>query len=248
MVYSEYAIALNLLLFLTFFYFFTYIQKHTPSDRELYWYRLCRYFFINKQSYWIFKIVPNWLFGVAWFIIYWCSAIAGFLAILNVQAHMNTQRQKDLFVSAISLLFFNRILNLYWTEFFFKSKQYLFCLILSALMFASVISSIVIFYVIGEEWSASLLIPNAVWLIVAMILNYYFVVDKKEVNDLWNKWVIVKSDTSLLRIRDEVSENKCFANYIIDQVCPNSRQLPKKSSSKINYDISDVRLRSNLFE
>lgn len=107
---------------------------------------------------------PNWVFGVAWTILYILLAISFLLTIYS----------KKCKGFCLPLIFFTLqlILNLLWTTVFFKWKQIVIAFIFIIVIIILTIITIILMRKISKK-GAYLLIPYVLWLCFAGYLNGY---------------------------------------------------------------------------
>lgn len=106
---------------------------------------------------------PNWLFAPVWTFLYGTIAVSGWL--VWRQAGFEGA-QLPLIVYAIQLL-----LNAAWSPIFFGLHRIGLALMEMALMWLSIVATIVLFYPISAG-AALLLLPYLCWVSFALVLNY----------------------------------------------------------------------------
>lgn len=111
---------------------------------------------------------PGWLFAPIWIILYTLMGISLYLV------WEKGLERKDV---KVGLLFFGiqLILNSLWTFIFFGLQLSLYGLIEILILFIVVMATTIKFYKISRA-AGILLIPYILWLIVAILLNYYIVI------------------------------------------------------------------------
>lgn len=109
---------------------------------------------------------PNWVFGVAWQIIYLCCAVI-LLKIYNSDLSLRLK----FFI--FSMFVVNAILNISWSYLFFYKKFILSSLYCNGLLYISVITLMVVLKYYMPS-AAMFLIPYAAWLSFALYLNFAF--------------------------------------------------------------------------
>lgn len=190
-------VAIGDLIFLSFFYLVVRLEYHAMTDLEIFWYRICRIGLAQKQKS-PYRLLPSGgVFGIAWAILYFCYAISFYIVWLFLWYDISEidtltddhLKQFYMIQACFIILFVSIIANKMWTGLFFRSKQYLVSLILIVFMFITVVPVIVMFYYLEFYWSASLLVPYALWLGFAFYLNFVFLKKKKYVDALWNNLV-----------------------------------------------------------
>ena len=112
---------------------------------------------LNKPSW----QPPNWLFPIAWTILFIMIAISGWLVWREVGAIT-----LPLVVYGIQL-----ILNYMWSWLFFGKKRMDLALFEVGLLWLSIVAMIVLFYPISET-AALLLLPYLAWVSFAAFLNF----------------------------------------------------------------------------
>ena len=96
-------------------------------------------------------------------------------------------------------------------------------------MFGTLLPTIIIFYLLEEWWAASLLLPYQLWLVIAIILNVYFVKNSKKIDELWNEKILLEDEEYFLRIRrDDELENKELEAFY------NNGPVKKSVNKKLN--------------
>lgn len=106
---------------------------------------------------------PGWLFPVVWTILY---VLMGIAAYLILQESEQTQEG----TKALTVYWFQLIVNFLWPIFFFNFGWYLFSFFWLLLLWGLIIWMIVLFYRIYKP-AAYLLIPYLVWVTFAAYLN-----------------------------------------------------------------------------
>lgn len=105
---------------------------------------------------------PDWIFGVAWTIIYILSAICAILV-------WNFAIKNSNFIMTVFGI--NLFLNIFWTYIFFYKHNILGGLVVAILLEISVL--ILMFEIFKTSKKTSLLLaPYAIWVAFAIILNY----------------------------------------------------------------------------
>ena len=117
------------------------------------------YYALHKPSW----QPPDWLFGPVWTLIYALSAMAGVIAWRH--ARTVAQRQRI-------LLFFagNALLNVLWSEIFFKLRRPDWALIEAVPFWLSIVALIVVLAPISPT-ASRLLAPYLAWVAFATVLN-----------------------------------------------------------------------------
>ncbi len=109
---------------------------------------------------------PNWVFSVAWNIIYACAALAlVFVYNSSLDSHLK---------SAVLWLFFcNGVMNILWSYFFFYKRMVRASLLCNVLLYSTIVAIIILLrlHLAYVQW---LLIPYFVWITFALYLNYDF--------------------------------------------------------------------------
>mgnify|MGYP001243137208 CR=1 FL=1 len=106
---------------------------------------------------------PNWVFPIAWNILFFLIAVSLYLVILNKNKKNNKK--------AVTAFVVNLILNALWTLFYFKMQNPLFAFYEIILLWVSILLMIVYSYKVNKT-SAYLLIPYLLWVSFATVLNY----------------------------------------------------------------------------
>ena len=114
---------------------------------------------INKPSW----QPPDWLFGPVWTLIYGLCALAG--AIAWRAAATKAQRQRILLAFAG-----NALLNVLWSELFFKLRRPDWALIEVVAFWASIVALIMVLSPISGQ-AARLIWPYLAWVTFAAVLN-----------------------------------------------------------------------------
>lgn len=122
----------------------------------------------SVNSEWYLSIKPsitptNWVFPIAWNIIFFLIAVSLYLVILNKNKKNNKK--------AVTAFVVNLILNALWTLFYFKMQNPLFAFYEIILLWVSILLMIVYSYKVNKT-SAYLLIPYLLWVSFATVLNY----------------------------------------------------------------------------
>jgi len=107
---------------------------------------------------------PNWLFGPAWTLLYFLMAISLWLVWEKGFKAKGVRR-------AIGIFSFQLLLNALWSIAFFGLKSPLMGFLIIALLWYSILSTIVAFYKIDKR-AAWLLLPYIAWVSFASILNF----------------------------------------------------------------------------
>ena len=107
---------------------------------------------------------PGWLFPVVWTILY---TLMGISAYLIKSSDANEQEKAD----ALSIYFYQLVVNFLWSIFFFNFEWYLFSFIWIVLLWILVLQMIKRFYSISKT-AAYLNIPYLLWVSFAAYLNF----------------------------------------------------------------------------
>jgi len=110
---------------------------------------------------------PNWIFGPVWTVLY---LVMGFSLFLIWNEKASKQRNQALTIFLVQLT-----LNFFWSFIFFSFHMIGVALIEIILLWASIITMIVLFYKI-KTLAAYINIPYLLWVTFATVLNgsYYF--------------------------------------------------------------------------
>lgn len=108
------------------------------------------------------SIIPSWIFPVVWTILYILMGVSSYIVY-----------EKELEVPKIYVI--QLIWNLLWSFVFFTFKLYTLAFIWIIILFIFVIRMIVVFRK-TDKIAAYLQIPYAIWLIVAAILNFLYLI------------------------------------------------------------------------
>lgn len=126
--------------------------------------------FLTRNSMETFALVekppfspPGWLFPVAWTILYTLMGIASYLVLESNEDFQTKQ-------SAMSVYFYQLVVNFLWPVFFFNLGWYLFAFFWILLLTALVWITYRRFYEISKL-AGYLLIPYLLWLFFAGYLN-----------------------------------------------------------------------------
>jgi tryptophan-rich sensory protein len=226
-------VAIGDLIFLSFFYLVVRLEYHAMSDLEIFWYRICRNGLRSSKRKCPYRLLPSGgVFGIAWAILYFCYAISFYIVWLFLWydiAEIDTltddhQKQFHMIQACFIILFVSIIANKMWTGLFFRSKQYLVSLLLIVFMFITVVPVIVMFYYLEFYWSASLLVPYALWLGFAFYLNFVFYKEKQYVDSLWNN--LVEKNPELTIYNKDKDIPKRYSNLTKKQQPEKSQQSP----------------------
>lgn len=123
---------------------------------------------LNKPSW----QPPNWLFPIAWSILYVMIAISGWLIWKEVGAVT-----LPLIVYGIQL-----VLNFMWSWLFFGKKRMDLALFEVGLLWLSIVALVVLFYPINAT-AAWLLLPYLAWVSFAAFLNFTML----RLNPMWGR-------------------------------------------------------------
>lgn len=105
---------------------------------------------------------PNWLFPVAWSILYILMGIASYLVYVSGK---NKNTKTALYFYGIQLIF-----NFFWSLFFFNTKNYLFSFVWLIVLWFLIIITTVLFRRINKT-ASFLMIPYIIWVTFAAYLN-----------------------------------------------------------------------------
>lgn len=108
------------------------------------------------------SIIPSWIFPVVWTILYILMGISSYIVY-----------EKELEIPKIYII--QLIFNLLWSFIFFTFKLYLLAFIWIVILFLLVIRMIQDFRNI-DKLAGYLQIPYAIWLVVAAILNFTYLI------------------------------------------------------------------------
>ncbi len=107
---------------------------------------------------------PGWLFPVVWTILYILMGISAYL----VTTSSATDKQKrNAFIVYGTQLFFNFL----WSIIFFNREDYLFAFVWLVILWALILTNIILFYRISKP-AGLLLIPYLLWVTFAGYLNF----------------------------------------------------------------------------
>ena len=108
------------------------------------------------------SIIPSWIFPIVWSILYILMGISSYLVF-----------QKESIIPKIYLI--QLLFNYLWVFIFFTFKQFTLSFIWIIILIILVIIMIKKFYQI-DKTAGYLQIPYLIWLIIAAILNFQFIV------------------------------------------------------------------------
>lgn len=108
---------------------------------------------------------PNWLFGPVWFILYLLMGISLFL--------IWESRSKEKYFS-LKLFGVQLLLNAFWTPLFFGLKMPGLAFLELMVLEVIICWTIIRFYRI-KRWAAYLMLPYAIWVAFALLLNLMIV-------------------------------------------------------------------------
>lgn len=111
---------------------------------------------------------PNYVFGIIWPILYLLMFISAYLIFIDKKCYP--------FCYALIIFFIQLAINLSWTTIFFKYKLIHFALFVLIVIFCLVIYTYLLFNKINKI-ASYLLIPYILWLIIALSLNIYIVLN-----------------------------------------------------------------------
>lgn len=107
---------------------------------------------------------PSWIFGPVWTILYTLMGIAIYLVL---QKHWYRKEVKlAVYIFSVQLL-----LNALWSPVFFGAQKLGLALVIIALMWVSIVATIIAFYKV-RKGAAYLLIPYLAWVSFATYLNF----------------------------------------------------------------------------
>lgn len=106
---------------------------------------------------------PNWLFPIAWTLLYFAIAVAGWLAWRNAGF--------DAAGPAYAIYFLQLCLNAAWSWLFFGLHRMDLALLDMAALWIAIVANIVLFYAI-QPLAGYLLIPYLIWVTYAAALNF----------------------------------------------------------------------------
>lgn len=106
---------------------------------------------------------PDWLFPVAWTVLYILMGIASYL--IDVADTPESKKRAQTFYYA--QLFF----NFCWSFIFFEKEAYLFAFVWIVIMWVLIIATTLEFYKIDKR-AAYLMIPYIIWVTFAAVLNF----------------------------------------------------------------------------
>ena len=127
--------------------------------------------FISKDSMNVFEALnkpplspPQWLFPVAWTILYTLMGIASYLVLTSGAAQNDVAKALKLY--GLQLLF-----NFLWTIWFFNLEWYWFSFIWLVVLWLLILATAILFARISKP-AAYLLIPYLAWVAFAGYLNF----------------------------------------------------------------------------
>lgn len=107
---------------------------------------------------------PGWLFPVVWTVLYLVMGFASWLVIREKTEPKKTRH-------AIAIYVIQLIVNFFWSLIFFGAQSYLFAFIWLVCLWGLVIICGLMFYRIRKA-AGILMIPYAIWLTFAGVLNF----------------------------------------------------------------------------
>ncbi len=107
---------------------------------------------------------PGWLFPVVWSILFILMGIAAYL--VYVTPRFKKQKTVAFIVYVAQLVF-----NFLWSIIFFNAEAYLFAFIWLVILWALILTNIILFYRISKP-AGLLLIPYLLWVTFAGYLNF----------------------------------------------------------------------------
>ena len=113
---------------------------------------------------------PNWVFGVAWTILYILLICSFILTVINKKCKS--------FCKPLIFFVIQLILNLLWTTIFFKWKKIIIAFIVIIVIIILTIITIILMRKITKI-GAYILIPYVLWLCFASYLNGYIIANNK---------------------------------------------------------------------
>ncbi len=105
---------------------------------------------------------PDWLFPVAWTILYILMGLASYLVLMS-----ETSNRIALTVYGIQLAF-----NFFWSIIFFNLKLYLFAFLWLILLWLLIAATMILFRPISKP-ACYLMLPYLLWVTFAGYLNYF---------------------------------------------------------------------------
>jgi len=111
---------------------------------------------------------PSWVFVIAWNTIFVC-------AILSTILIWNRMFRDRVFWSIVILLCINGITNLLWTYFFFYCHFMGLALIDAIVLLLCTWILVMVLWIKHEKLAALLFVPYALWLVLAVYLNWMFI-------------------------------------------------------------------------
>lgn len=109
---------------------------------------------------------PDWLFGIAWNLIF----IAATCSALRVYTTVKSGRTRFIL---LSVFFINGLLNAFWSFLFFFHHQIGYALIDAVILEFTVFFLLYLLFQKGQKTAYLLLLPYALWMIFAIILNIH---------------------------------------------------------------------------
>ncbi len=107
---------------------------------------------------------PGWLFPVVWSILFILMGISAYLVYMT--PGFKKQKTTAFIVYATQLVF-----NFFWSIIFFNMQAYLFAFIWLVILWALIITNIILFYRISKP-AGLLMIPYLLWVTFAGYLNF----------------------------------------------------------------------------
>lgn len=109
-----------------------------------------------------FFMPPNWLFPVAWTILYIMMGYAAYLYNMRFSAEKKT---------ATAVYYIQLFFNFVWSFIFFGAENYLFAFVWITILWVLIIANTILFYR-ENKVAGVLFIPYLVWVTFAAILNF----------------------------------------------------------------------------
>jgi translocator protein len=112
---------------------------------------------------------PNWVFPVVWNILFLLISLS--LYISWMAKAKNNKESKKIKLKLAVVFGINLILNVLWSFFFFTLRNPILSFFELIIFWISILVMIFVTYRV-QKWSAYLLVPYALWVAFAGILNY----------------------------------------------------------------------------
>jgi translocator protein len=126
--------------------------------------------YYEKYSASISFAPPSWLFGPMWFVLYVLISASEILHIMSVS--ITLVAVDAYYISIVALFMASVFFGHFWVKVFFQVHNAGFAVVVAFITFATALSVLIMYAMVGLWTSFALYFPYTIWLLLALFLNY----------------------------------------------------------------------------